>query len=119
LQAYRAPLRDIDFVLKELLDSDRHDASLAGCEAPEPELLDALLRGAATFAEEVVARCSDRETRRAAAARMARSPRRRASPRRPTATARAAGRRSRFPSPTAARAGAGTLLALADEDVAR
>ena len=52
---YRAPLRDIRFVLDELLDSDRHYASLQGCEPLDPELRDDLLRGAAQFAEEVVA----------------------------------------------------------------
>jgi alkylation response protein AidB-like acyl-CoA dehydrogenase len=52
---YRAPLRDIRFVLDELLESDRHYASLEGCETLDPELLDDVLRGAAQFAEEVVA----------------------------------------------------------------
>ena len=55
MHEYRVPLRDIDFVLKELLGSERHYARLEGCEAPEPELLDDLLRGAAAFAEEEVA----------------------------------------------------------------
>lgn len=52
---YRAPLRDIHFVLDELLDGASHYAALEGCEPLEPELLDDVLRGAAQFAEEVVA----------------------------------------------------------------
>jgi hypothetical protein len=52
---YRAPLRDIRFVLDDLLDSRSHYALLSGCESPDPELLDDVLRGAAQFAEEVVA----------------------------------------------------------------
>ncbi len=55
MPAYRAPLRDIRFVLDELLESDPHYASLSGCERLDPELLDDVLRGAAQFAEEVVA----------------------------------------------------------------
>lgn len=52
---YQAPLRDLDFVLRELLESETHYASLAGCERLDGELLDALLQGAARFSEEVVA----------------------------------------------------------------
>jgi len=55
LLRYRAPLRDIRFVLDELLESSRHYDSLSGCEKLDPELLDDVLRGAAQFAEEVVA----------------------------------------------------------------
>jgi len=52
---YRAPLRDIQFVLRELLDSDSHYQSLQGCEAPSPDLLEAILDSGAKFAEQVVA----------------------------------------------------------------
>jgi alkylation response protein AidB-like acyl-CoA dehydrogenase len=52
---YTAPLRDIRFVLDELLDSSNHYARLEGCEKLEPELLEAIVGGAAKFAEEVVA----------------------------------------------------------------
>jgi len=52
---YKAPLRDIEFVLKELLGASEHFASLQGCEVPGEELLDAILDGGAKFAEEVVA----------------------------------------------------------------
>lgn len=52
---YRAPLRDIQFVLRELLDSDSHYQSLQGCEAPSPDLLEAILDNGAKFAEQVIA----------------------------------------------------------------
>jgi len=52
---YKAPLRDIHFVSRELLDSDTHYATLRGCEQLSPDLLDAVLENAAKFAENVVA----------------------------------------------------------------
>ena len=52
---YRAPLRDIRFVMNELLDAEKHYHSLSGCEEVTPDLLDAILDNAAKFAEEVVA----------------------------------------------------------------
>jgi len=51
---YRAPVREIDFLLRDVFDSDAHYASLSGCEAPAPDLLDAIVHGAAEFAEQVV-----------------------------------------------------------------
>ncbi|MEH6549802.1 MAG: acyl-CoA dehydrogenase C-terminal domain-containing protein [Pseudomonadales bacterium] len=55
MPAYKAPLRDIQFVLKELLDSESHFASLPGQEDTTPDLVDAILDGGARFAEDVVA----------------------------------------------------------------
>jgi alkylation response protein AidB-like acyl-CoA dehydrogenase len=52
---YQAPLRDIKFVLNELLDSETHYQSLRGCEELGPELLDAIMDSASKFAENVVA----------------------------------------------------------------
>ena len=52
---YAAPLRDIHFVLDELLDARSHYARLEGCEKLDPELLEAVVSGSARFAEEVVA----------------------------------------------------------------
>ncbi len=52
---YRAPQRDIRFVLNELLDSENHYKSLVGCEELTPELLDAIMDGASKFAENVIA----------------------------------------------------------------
>jgi alkylation response protein AidB-like acyl-CoA dehydrogenase len=53
MPAYRAPLRDIDFVLNELLDSS-HYQSLSGCEAVSADVLKAIIDSGATFAEEVL-----------------------------------------------------------------
>ena len=55
MPAYRAPLRDIDFVLNEFLDSDAHYAGLRGCEPLDPDLRTAIVRAAASFAEQTVA----------------------------------------------------------------
>ena len=52
---YQAPLRDIKFVLNELLQSDDHYQSLSGCEQLTPELLDAIMESASKFAENVIA----------------------------------------------------------------
>ncbi len=52
---YRTPLRDIRFVMNELLDAENHYPGLSGCEQVTPDLLDAILDNAARFAEEVVA----------------------------------------------------------------
>lgn len=51
---YRAPLRDMEFVLKELLDLDHYN-NLSGCELVSEDLLDAILDGGAKFAENVLA----------------------------------------------------------------
>ncbi len=52
--AYNAPLRDMRFVLTELIGLDRI-AALPGCEGVEPELVDAVLDEAARFARDVLA----------------------------------------------------------------
>ena len=52
--AYNAPLRDMRFVLTELIGLD-HVAALPGCEGIEPELVDAVLEEAAKFARDVLA----------------------------------------------------------------
>jgi len=38
---YRAPRRDMRFVLDDLLESEAHYASLPGCEPLTPDLLEA------------------------------------------------------------------------------
>lgn len=55
MPSYRAPLRDIKFVLTELLQSGQHYPSLSNCEELTPELLDAILDSASKFAENVIA----------------------------------------------------------------
>jgi alkylation response protein AidB-like acyl-CoA dehydrogenase len=52
---YNAPLRDIRFIMDELLDSHSHYPRLRGCEEVSPELAEAIIDGAARFAEQVVA----------------------------------------------------------------
>ena len=51
---YKAPLRDINFVLKEFLRSEQHYASLQGCERPDMDVVDAVIGEGAKFAENVV-----------------------------------------------------------------
>jgi alkylation response protein AidB-like acyl-CoA dehydrogenase len=50
---YRAPLKEIRFVLHELLD-DSQLSQLPGLSEYSPELADSVLAGAATFAEEIL-----------------------------------------------------------------
>ncbi len=52
---YRAPLRDVRFVLEELLNCDEHYQSLAGCEGINTELRDAIFNEAAKFSENILA----------------------------------------------------------------
>ncbi len=52
---YKAPLREMRFVLSELHDSEKHYASLSSEEKLTPDLLDAITSEAAKFAENVLA----------------------------------------------------------------
>lgn len=52
---YKAPLRDMRFVLSELFDSEKHYASLSSEEQLTPDLLDAIINEAAKFSENVLA----------------------------------------------------------------
>ena len=51
---YKAPLRDIDFVLNDFLNSEQHYAGLQGCEQLSSDLMDAIISEGAKFAENVV-----------------------------------------------------------------
>jgi alkylation response protein AidB-like acyl-CoA dehydrogenase len=55
MPAYRAPLRDMHFVMNELLDASSHYARLQGCEEVTPDLLAAIIDSGAKFAENVAA----------------------------------------------------------------
>nr|WP_320136027.1 acyl-CoA dehydrogenase C-terminal domain-containing protein [uncultured Amphritea sp.] len=52
---YKAPLRDIQFVLDEMLQSEQHYQSLPGCEEATPDMINAILDEGAKFAERVLA----------------------------------------------------------------
>jgi alkylation response protein AidB-like acyl-CoA dehydrogenase len=52
MSAYKAPLRDMQFVLNELLNSEAHYAAVDSPESLTPDLLSAILDGIAQFAEE-------------------------------------------------------------------
>ena len=52
---YKAPLRDMRFVMNEVLDYPRHYRGLARGEAATPETVDAILEAAASYCEEVLA----------------------------------------------------------------
>tara|TARA_R110001592_G_scaffold121890_20_gene328127 strand:- start:2394 stop:4181 length:1788 start_codon:yes stop_codon:yes gene_type:complete len=51
---YTAPLRDINFVLKDVLNSDKHFASLATREEVSEDLMDAIISEGAKFSENVL-----------------------------------------------------------------
>ena len=51
---YKAPTRDIEFVLKDVLDSSSHYAALAGREEVSEDLLDAIITEGAKFSENVL-----------------------------------------------------------------
>ncbi len=55
MSTYKAPLRDMRFLMEDVLDFDRHYKSLPGCEEVNMELVNAILEEASKFSEEVVA----------------------------------------------------------------
>ena len=52
---YKAPLRDMRFLLNEVFDYAGHYAAQPNAEDATPDMVDAILEGAATFCEEVLA----------------------------------------------------------------
>jgi len=52
---YKAPLRDMRFLLNDVFDYPGHYAGLANGADATPDVIDAILEGAATLAEEVLA----------------------------------------------------------------
>lgn len=52
---YKAPLRDMRFLMNEVLDYPAHYASLPNGKDADPEMVDAILDGAAQLCEEVLA----------------------------------------------------------------
>ncbi len=52
---YKAPLRDMRFLLNEVFDYSAHYATLPGGEEATPDMVEAIMEGAATFCEEVLA----------------------------------------------------------------
>ena len=51
---YKAPLRDIKFVMDEMLDIQSHYSQLPGGEAAEPDMVDAIIQEGAKFCEQVL-----------------------------------------------------------------
>ncbi|EAR09540.1 acyl-CoA dehydrogenase C-terminal domain-containing protein [Reinekea blandensis] len=54
MPTYKAPLRDLQFVLHEVLDSESHYQSI-GAEEATPDMIDAILSEAGKFCEDVLA----------------------------------------------------------------
>ena len=52
---YKAPLRDMRFLINEVLDYPAHYSTLSNGAEATPEMVDAILEGAATLCEEVLA----------------------------------------------------------------
>ncbi len=51
---YKAPLRDIQFVMNELLGSEQHYAALEGAEDATPDMVNAIIQEGAKFCEQVL-----------------------------------------------------------------
>ncbi|MES2585094.1 MAG: acyl-CoA dehydrogenase C-terminal domain-containing protein [Pseudomonadota bacterium] len=52
---YKAPLRDMRFLINEVLDYPQHYSTMSNGADATPEMVDAILEGAATLCEEVLA----------------------------------------------------------------
>jgi len=55
MTTYKAPLRDMQFVMQDLLNFEKHYQSLPACDEVNQELIDAILGEASKFSEEIVA----------------------------------------------------------------
>ena len=55
MATYKAPLRDMQFVMQDLLNYEKHYQSLPACDEVNQELIDAILGEASKFSEEIVA----------------------------------------------------------------
>ncbi|WP_022955202.1 acyl-CoA dehydrogenase C-terminal domain-containing protein [Perlucidibaca piscinae] len=55
MPAYKAPLRDMRFLMNEVFDYPKHYANLPGGEEASPDLIDAILDESAKFCENVLA----------------------------------------------------------------
>ena len=55
MATYKAPLRDMQFVMQDLINFEKHFQSLPACDEVNQELIDAILGEASKFAEEIVA----------------------------------------------------------------
>jgi len=55
MTTYKAPVRDMQFVMQDLLNYEKHYQSLPACDELNQELIDAILGEASKFSEEVVA----------------------------------------------------------------
>jgi len=51
---YKAPLRDMDFVLNEVLNAEQHYQNLSDCEDATPDMVAAIMEEGAKFAERVL-----------------------------------------------------------------
>ncbi len=89
---YQAPLRDLRFVMDEVLDYPTHYAGLPGGEEATPDVVGAILEEGARFAREELLPLNQSGDLEAVCSRAERSRRRRGSRRRTTAMWRVAGR---------------------------
>jgi alkylation response protein AidB-like acyl-CoA dehydrogenase len=55
MTTYKAPLRDMQFVMQDVLNFEKHYRSLPACDEVNQELIDAILGEASKFSEEVIA----------------------------------------------------------------
>ena len=55
MTTYQAPLRDMRFLMEDVLDYERHYASLPGCEEVNLDLVNVILEEASKFSEDIVA----------------------------------------------------------------
>ncbi len=55
MPAYKAPLKDINFVLNEVLELQAHYEQMGCAQEASPDMVDAIIKESAKFAENVLA----------------------------------------------------------------
>jgi hypothetical protein len=90
---YKAPLRDIQFVINEVLDTEALYQSLPGYEEATPDLMNAIIEEGAKFAENVLSPLNQSGDEEGCPGVKTASRRPKASPKRTSSTWRTAGRR--------------------------
>lgn len=92
MPTYKAPLRDIRFLMNELFDYSAHYATLQNGENADPDTIEMILEGAADYCENVLSPSIKAVTKKVAISKMVKSPHQKALKQPTTSLYKAAGK---------------------------